>query len=144
MAKSKFIARIPVLLGIEGAFLMIFGFATGADFLNIVSVFFSTRSPLSVKEFYVLLGLLRIMFGSIGIERNPKVRKLITQGAKRATMMVVGILSVSFSAAAFVFSMIGIVRGEPVSSVSGIVIEFIAAFTLSLLYTIFAVKQPRR
>jgi len=129
MAKSYLIAVIHVLFAIEGAFLIIYGFVTGSNFLAIVNAFSNPSSPLTAKEFYVILGLVRTILAIIALKTS----------FNRAAMIVFGILMVFFSIAGFVYCII--TSSITASNVYGIVIEFIVMFILSLFYLIYAFKQ---
>ena len=142
MAKSRLVAAIPVLFAIEGAFLVIYGLATGAEFLAVFSVFLGGSSSLSVKEFYVLLGLVRTILAIGGItEVKSRGKIIVSQGAKRAAMIVIGILFVFFSVSGIVICMIDGDISAP--GVYGAVTEFIITFSLSLFYLISAFQQAK-
>lgn len=129
MEKFDLAVVFRILFAAEGAFLIIYGFMTGANFLAIVNAFSSSRSPLSAKELYVILGLIRAMFAILGMK--PSIN--------RESMIVCGILLLSFSILGFVYCII--TSSITASNVYGVVIEFIVMFILSLFYLIYAFKQ---
>ena len=126
MMKSRLIDIIVVLFAIEGASLIIYGLVTGANFMAIVFAFTSDRTPLSVKEFYVILGIGRIILAII------EMKTVNT----RAGMIIIGILFVFASIAGVVYYISTCDVTTP--KVYVIVIEFIAMFILSLFYLIYA------
>ena len=127
MAKSRLIDIIPVLFIIEGASLIIYGLVTGANFMAIVFALISDY-PLSVKEFYVILGMGRTI---LAIE----MKKINT----RAGMIVVGILFIFSSIAGVAYYIyIGDITAPTVYVIA---IEFIAMFSLSLYYLIYALTK---
>ena len=125
----KFVDVIYTLFCIEGVFLIISGFVKGADLLAIVRVCINSNNPMSITEFYVLLGIFRILI----------TISAINEVNDRALMIVVGILLVFFSICGmFICISSGYITD---SNIYGIVIEFIVMFILSLLYLIYAFKQ---
>lgn len=129
MTKSKLIHFIPIFSLVEGVFLMIYGFATGASFLEVVFAFIDTNPPLTLKEFYVLLGLIRVMFSS---QTKPN--------SNRGTKIVYGILLSFFSVSGIVFALLD---GATTPVMYGVFIEFIVMFPLSLFYLIHAFRLPK-
>lgn len=129
MGKLDLAVVFRVLFAIEGIFLIIYGFMTGASFLAIVNSFSSYRQPLSSKELYVILGLIRAMFAIFGMKTS----------INRESMIVCGILLAFFSIAALTYCIT--MHSITASNIYGIVIEFIVMFTLSLFYLIYALKQ---
>ena len=129
MAKSKLIALTPVVFLISGAFLIIYGFMTGADFLTVAFAFL-VDYPVGLKEFYVLVGIMRVIM-AIG-EKKAK--------NNRAGMIVIGILFAFSSIAGVILC---IINDDAVSNVFRVVIavDFIVMFILSLFYLIYAFKQ---
>ena len=126
MMKSRLIDIIVVLFAIQGASLIIYGLVTGANFMAIVFAFISDRTPLSVKEFYVIIGIGRVFFAII----EMKIANT------RAGMIITGIFFVFFSIAGIVYYILTWDITTP--KVYVIVIEFIAMFILSLFYLIYA------
>jgi len=126
MTKSRLINIIVVLFAIEGAFLIIYGLVTGANFMAIVFAFISYRTPLSVKEFYVIIGIGRVFFAII----EKKIANT------RAGMIITGIIFVFFSIAGVVYYILTWDVTTP--KLYLIVIEFIAMFILSLFYLKYA------
>ena len=133
MAKPRLIAVIPVLFILNGAFLIIYGFVTGADF-RAVFIAFASRGvnyPLSAKEFYVGIGVGRILFA----------RFAMIAADTRGLMIFWGIFLVFTSIAGVGYGII--IRGITASNVYVIAIDFIVMFTLSLIYLRYAVKLPK-
>ena len=137
MTKSKFVATIPFLFTTNGILLIIYCFATGANFLIVVAAFFGETSLLTSKEYYVIFGIARIcsaFFASKAINRTGVV-------VSREVMIICG----SF----LVFSSIGgigvsLAAGEiTASNVHLIVIDFVVMFTLSLIYLIYGLRQEK-
>ena len=133
MAKPRLIAVIPVLFILNGAFLIIYGFVTGVNFRAIVFAFAfaGVYSPLSVRDFYVIAGVVRIVMAIAAIESKHT----------RAGMIVAGVLLVFTSIVGIVFSISS--RGITASIVYAIVIDFIVMSTLSLIYLRYAFKLPK-
>ena len=122
------IAVIPVLFALNGAFLIIYGFMTGADFLVIVFAYLGDSHPISVKDFYVMLGIVRIVIAIIAMKSKNT----------RAEMIVIGILFAFFSIIGIVSSIA--IGGITASNIYGIAIDFIAMLILSLLYLRYVLK----
>lgn len=130
MIKSKLIFLIPIFFAVNGAFLIVYGLLTGADVLIIFDLFFDVdHSVVSLKEVYVLLGMVKVLLAIIEKKSNNT----------RSKRVVIGVLFVSMSICG---TILGVVVGITTdSNIYWVLVDFIIMITLSLLYLRYALKS---
>ena len=131
MTKYKLISLIPILSTISGVSLIIYGLLTGANVVNIVSRFIFRVSTISItlNDFYVILGIMRLVFG-IGERKSNH---------KGVSGVIIGIFFVFSSISGITMGML--TSGITTSNVYGIVIDFIVMSALSLFYLVYVLKS---
>ena len=114
MTKFRLMKILSILFALEGALLIIYGLATGANFIVIVfSLIDMGASLTSGKEIYVILGMFRLMLAIHDITSKNNARSQVVYGILLVFSSIAGMTILLFESAITVFNVISIATFVP-------------------------------